>query len=264
LKPSTLFSTTVKTIFAVGLVLGVGACKVKPRPPVFSLYGFQRLAMAPFENLSTDPQMARDLQNGITQQILRLGACPVVESDLVAKYLNGGSPADDPNLLKKCAAQFKSDIVMTGTVESYQEFQEMGEPKRVVNNTKTGAAEWGFYVNRKVEVAVTAKLLDPATGSTYWTQRATGNSYFNKWTPLPIPGDVVTPQSYVLQNAMKLVMREVNKTFNDRDERRGTRLRYMDNATFSDLRQRAVANAAGYLTSDFRGHGAWTPGMEVK
>jgi len=268
MKPSPVRSKWPRLLLALALTSSAVACKVTPRPPVFSLYGFQRLAMAPFDNPTADYQLSTDLQAELTQQILRLGACPVLESAQVAALLaksgsDGNALAANPDLQKQVGSRLKCDILMTGATDTYQEYQEMGAPRRNILNSKTGEAQWGFSINRRVTVAVSAKLYDPSTGSVFWTQRATGNAYASKWNVLPIPGDVTAPPSYVLQNAVKLVMREVNRTFND-DGTRGTRLRYMDSSEYADLRRQAIANAVWYLTGDFKGHGGWTPNGAVK
>jgi hypothetical protein len=250
-------------------VVSLGGCSVKPKPPLFSLYEFQRLAVVPFANETRDPGLELECMNQTVAQVVRLGAAAVVESAQVSPYLAGlgkdpSLAPGDPDLLKKIGARFKSDVLMTGVVDTYEEVKDYAAPQRRVTNRKTGAAEWGFYTNRAVTVSATAKLLDPVTGSLLWTQRSSGTGQSNEWTVLPIPGDLEIPVAGMLENVYQLAKYKVSRGDSENGLRRGARaapLMYKRDASMANLRQKAIAAAVSHLTADFKARGNWTPDL---
>ncbi len=259
-------------VLALAAVFSLGGCSVKPKPPLFSLYEFQRLAVVPFANESQDPALDRELMDQTVAQVVRLGAAAVVESAQVSPYLAslGKDPASapgDPELLRKIGAKFKSDILMTGVVDSYEEIKDYAAPQRRVIDRKTGAAEWGFYTNRKVTVGVTAKLLDPVTGSLLWTRRSTGTGQANEWTVLPVPGNVEVPMAGMIENVYELAKYKISQGDSEKSPRRGARAvprMYQKDSVMADLRQKAIASAVSSLTADFKARGDWTPGLKAQ
>jgi hypothetical protein len=265
-------SVLTSSAFLFAAILIFTGCAVKPAPPVFSLYGYQRVAMIPFDNQSADPELARVIQEGMTAQIVGINAVPVIEADQVAAYLRtlnaqGGSVAIDSNLRQKLGKKFSCDILLIGSADAYSEDLKDQMPQRVVVNEKTGEAKWGFYTNRKVTVNAGAKLLDVATGSLLWTRKSQGYSYQNTWNPLPIPGSVKMPDELSefmnLKNLVKhRVKDEIGRDRGPDGDRRPVKLYYPRSTTFSSLRQKAIAQAVNYMVGDFRPRGGWTPQLQ--
>ena len=158
---------------------------------------------------------------------------------------------------------------MVGTVDSYDEYFERKDPQRLPNDD--GRYEWGFFINRKVVVHFTAKIINPATGALLWSQQAKGWSYFNKWNKLPIPGEVQVPSIAGFDNLKLLVDDVVNKVNGQRvptvstntDPEETMPLRYKFDPEFASLRQKAVNAAVEYAVEDFQGHNGWMPGVQA-
>lgn len=242
------------------LLFSFSGCAQKPRPPAFSLYGYKGIAFLPFANKTHDPELAPAVTDTLAGAVANLGAVPVVEGTQVSAFLGQDAPAgaSDANLRAKVSGRFKSDILMSGEVDDFEEILRDNEPERRVD--KAGNGEWGYNTYRKSQVHFTIKILDAATGNLLWSQGAQGYSYKNVWTPLPIPGDITIPGD--LEMIFKTAKRKI-----ERDERDSTAgspppLRYKGSKAFANLRQQAIQEAVGAITADFRGQGGWTPGLK--
>jgi hypothetical protein len=259
-------------VLALAAVFLFAGCGSKPRPPVFSLHDFQRLVVVPFENGSVDDGLPPDLEDQMAALVANLRAVPVIQASQAAAHLKtlGASAADvalDDALRGKLAKKFNADLIMAGSADAYEETLKDGEPTRKVLDPETGKAEWGYMSYRRVEVRVTARLLDPATGSLLWSGNARGYSYDNKWNVLPIPGHIKLPPVEGLENLIRLVKRKARELDEDDGRRPGARpdrvrLLYKRSAFFADLREKAVFQAVNYMVNDFRGRGGWYPGIE--
>jgi hypothetical protein len=134
-----------------------------------------------------------------------------------------------------------------------------------VVDSQTGRAEWGINTYRRVDIAVNAKLYDPATGSLLWSAKTTGWSYTNEWTPLPIPGHVRVPPIAGLDDLLRTV-KVARDLVKEREERskpvaRGERaLLYPKSSKFNQLREDSIYQAVRYFVRDFQGSGGWMPG----
>jgi hypothetical protein len=244
-------------------------------PPIFSLYPYQRILVIPFENRSPDPDLARELQEGITGQIVGLGAVSVLDADQVDAYLKKTRTAtalavNDPEQRKKLGEEFQADLILVGTAEGYGEYLKDRPPERVVLNDSTGEAEWGFHTDRKVTVQGSAKLVEVASGSLLWTKKSDAYSAYNSWNPLPIPGSLQMPEQ--LKQFIDLAALVKHRVQHGKDgepassEGRGE-LIYPKSDNFAGLRRKALNHSVNYLVSDFRGRNGWTPppvGAEAK
>src|SRR5258708_2026938 len=71
------FKQPLPTVLKIGFVLVTvtlfSGCAQKPLPPVFNLYGYQRLAVVPFNNQTQDPALASAQQDEMTDEILNRG-----------------------------------------------------------------------------------------------------------------------------------------------------------------------------------------------
>jgi hypothetical protein len=258
--------------FILAAILVFPGCAQKPAPPIFSLYGYQRVAVIPFNNQSTDSELARSIQEQMTAQIVGINAVPMIEADQVAAYLRAlnaqaSSVAVDSELRNKLGRKFLCDLLLIGSADGYDEVLEDQMPQRVVVNDKTGEAKWGFYTNRKVTVNASAKLLDLTTGSLLWTRQGQGYSYQNTWNPLPIPGSVKMPDELSeFMNLKNLIKHRVkDEAEGDRrldGDRRPVKLHYPRSTTFANLRQNAINQAVRYMVGDFRPRGGWTPQLK--
>jgi|SRR5579859_87494 len=266
-------SLSLWNIPLVGIVLmvlaGCGAERPPvPVPPVFNLYAYQRLAVVPFQNASTDPALGKAVQDEMTDEIVNLGALPVIDGVQVAAYLKGGK-SDGSDILmneglrKKIAQKFKCDVLLVGSADGYRETLKDEAPKRG-SNPDTGATEWGFFTDRKVVVNASAKLIDPVSGALLWTQKNQGWSWHNTWNPLPVPGDVAVPEQLnQFLNLANLVTNRINHKTDDEpavmDEHTGGDLIYPKSRAFAGLRDKAVQATMNGIVEDFRGHSGWAP-----
>lgn len=252
----------LKTILAAAPALLFTGCAHKPVPPLFNLYGYQRLAVVPFVDESRDPALARDLAEEMTGQIVDLGALPVVQASQVADFLRAhhAKPSDlasDAGLRQGLARQFHCDLLLMGRADGYSEFLKDLPPEHSSDG-------WGFRTTRKVVVNADARLLDAATGNLLWTRKSQGYSWHNTWNPLPIPDSVVVPgliNSFV--NLADLVKHRLNHERDDEptaiNQNDPNVLVYPKSRAFADLRGKALFEAVNYMVEDFRGHYDWTP-----
>ncbi len=240
----------------------------KPVAPAFNLYGYQRLAVIPFDNSATDPALPQALQDEMTDEIVGLNALPVIDAVQVAAYLksihqNAEDVPTNPGLRQKVAQQFKCDILLLGSATGYRETLKDTAPEHLPD-PQTSQLKWGFHTNRKVVVNIGAKLMEPASGGLLWSQKGQGNAWFNSWNPLPIPDAVVVPdqlgQFVDLANLFrKRVMKETDSEPNTLSENDPNVLLYPKSSAFTDLRKKAVYQAVNYIVGDFRGSANWTP-----
>jgi TolB-like protein len=269
MKPFSDFIILAKTTLILAAVCLFSGCAGKPVPPLFSLYGYQRLAVIPFDNHTPDPALAGDLQEELVSEIVNVGALPVIDADQVAAFLKsiGANASDvptDEGLRQKIAQHFKCDLLLVGSAEGYHEFLKDEAPQRAENG------QWGFLTERKVVVTNNARLMDPASGGILWSRNKNwGTSWHNTWNPLPVPPTVVLPGllgTFVdLVNLVKY--RLDNQTdvepASSTDLNPSGALIYPQSRAFSRLRQKAIVAAVGSLVDDFQGHCGWTPGFSA-
>lgn len=265
MNQTTVFSRLLAvSSLVLGAVAFTGCGAPKPVPPVFSLYGYQRLVVIPFENQTRDASLAKDVQDEMTSEVVGVGAVPVIEAAQVSAYLrsikaNAATLQDDAQLRKRLGDYFKADILMMGTATGYNEFLKDTAPQRV-------DGKWGFYTNRKVVVNATAKLVDVTSGSLLWTQKSQGYSYYNTFNPLPIPGGLEVPAE--LQQFANLATLVRNRIEN-KDDREPVSIDksnpdiplYLNSHHFSELRGKAIYETVSYIVGDFRSSGGWTPNL---
>lgn len=242
----------------VFLCSGCGA--PKPIAPVFNLYGYQRIAVIPFNNETRDPALGKAVEDEVVEQVLSLGAVPIIESAQVWAYLkeihaNSMDIKTDADLRKKIADKFKCDLFLLGTATGYTEILKDKAPEQV-------SGEWGFYTYRKVQVDGNAQLVDASTGSLLWKQKNGGYSWTNTWNPLPVPSGFSLPpefnQAAGFANFVK--NRVLGKDDHEPaaiDESDPSILLYKKNHYFTGLREKAVYQLADGFVGDFRGHGGW-------
>jgi hypothetical protein len=262
-----------KLILLLAVAALLSGCAETPVAPAFSLYGYKRLAIIPFENNTQDPALAKAVQDEMVQAVLNLNAVPIIDAGQVAAYLksikaNAADIATDEVLRKKVAGHFKCDVLMTGACEGYNEFLKDEAPQRLTNN-QTQMPEWGFFTDRKVAVDTSAKLMDAESGSLVWSQKGGGYSWNNTWNPLPIPSSVVVPEEVgrIIDLANLVKNRVTNKADNEPlavDGNSGGGLIYPKSSAFLELRGKAIYQSVNDMVRDFRGHGGWTPGIKVK
>ncbi|HJT24321.1 MAG TPA: hypothetical protein VJ873_07070 [bacterium] len=271
---------------ALGVVLLCG-CAAKPIPPAFSLYGYQRLAVIPFENQTRDPALAKAVEGEMTDEILGLGAVPVIDAKQVAAYLksvgaDASSVETDANLRNRLAQKFHCDLLLMGSAGSYAEILKDTNPQKVTDDS-TGISKWGFYTYRKVVVQANARLMDPTSGSLLWSDKNKGWSWLNTWNPLPVPDDIAAqnqvnrflnlagavgaglgnaPVNQALDVANLVRYRANHATDQEPvvvDETNQEVLVYPKSAAFANLRQKAIFQTMNGIVEDFRGHCGWTP-----
>lgn len=264
------FSNLVKILFLPAAVLILQGCggTQKPVAPFFSLYGYERLAVIPFDNAATDPALPRDLQEEMTDEIVGLNALPVIDGAQVAAYLKSikASASDvptDSGLRQKVAQHFKCDLLLLGSANGYREILKDTAPEHLPD-PQTNELKWGFHTNRKVIVNIGAKLMEPSSGGLLWSQKGQGNAWFNSWNPLPIPDAVQVPdqvgQFVDLANLFrKRVMKENDSEPNTISENDPNILLYPRSSAFADLRQKAVFQSVNSIVGDFRGSAGWAP-----
>ena len=277
-----------KTVLALSAAVVLSGCAAKPIPPAFSLYGYQRLAVVPFDDQTRDPALAGAVSDEITDEILALGAVPVIDAKQVAAYLRSvgaqaSSVQTDPDLRNRVAKKFNCDILLLGSAAGYTEVLKDTAPQRVTDST--GISKWGFYTYRKVIVEANARLMDPGTGSLVWSDKNKGWSWCNTWNPLPIPQDVAAenevnrflnlatavggsiagPAVGQALGVANLVRYRLNHDTDQEpvvaDENNQDVLVYPKSAAIADLRQKAIQQTMNGITEDFRGHCGWTPPM---
>ncbi len=265
------------SLLSAAVLLSIGffsfqGCSEKPAPPVFSLYEYQRLAILPFENHSHDPALAKEVQDAVTGDIANLHAIPVIDAGQVETYLRKAnisvsSVINDPVQRKKLGEQFQCDIFLVGSADGYAETLRDLPPQRVIVNDSTKEAKWGFYTDRNVVVNASAKLFDVATGSLQWTRKTGGNSEYNTWNPLPIPGELKVPDQ--LKQFLDLAALVKYRSRGNDDEpasmtqNAANSLIYQKSGTFANLRQNALSQTVNYLVWDFRPRGGWTPPPKI-
>lgn len=265
--PKAVIASTWKKAAAC-LLLGLAAagCAVKPAPPAFSLYGHTGLVVTPFVNVTADGTLEEPFQAGFIQNLTALNALPIYEPAQVSPFLvglgrtPGALPADAP-ALKALGQRFKSDLILTGTLDAYQESRSESKPVREIMDRKTGRAEWGFYTTRFVTVRVSAKLFDPATGGLLWTRQAVGSSSDSKWNPLPIPAEWREADVKKLDDAMRVYRRQSGEDDRHVSTADG-RLLFPTDARIAQMRESAIYQAAANLGYDFKPRGNWTPYLQ--
>lgn len=257
--PSVFF----KVFLGVSVALVFTGCAEKPTPPVFSLYGYQRLAVIPFDNQTYDRALAGAVADEMTSEIVNLNAVPVIQASQVSAYLRGkGVSPDDlltnDGLRKGLGQRFQCDVLLMGSADDYVEYLKDGQPER------SSDGKWGFYTNRKVTVNADTKLVDVTSGSLLWTQKNRGWSWYNTWNPLPIPDFVVVPDQ--IQQFIDLATLAQHRLTHKGDEEPYTAsqgnpniLIYKKSQYFNQLRQNAIEETVGGIVADFRPHGGWTP-----
>lgn len=248
------------------LLAGCGS-KPVPHPPAFNLYGYQRLAVVPFENESRDNGLPQALSGEMTDEIVALNALPVVQASQVGAFLKTkkAAPSDlltNEGLRKALKDKFKCDILLMGTATGYTEILKDQAPVRETDSD--GHGRWGFYTNRKVVVNGKAQLLDAASGNLLWSDKNQGYSWRNTFNPLPIPGDIQIPGE--IDRFIRLadmVRHRVTKEGDEEplviSENDPEILIYPKSQAFNDLRDKAVYQTIYYIVEDFRGHGGWVP-----
>jgi TolB-like protein len=263
-KPSWRDKWTALFFLPILLLGGCGAPRVCP--PAFSLYGYQRVAVIPFDNQTQDPGLASYVQSEMVDQVLQLNALPVIDANLTAAYLRDlkADPASvptDPALMKKIADHFKADLLLMGTATGYVEILKDGAPFRAED---TG--QLGFKTFRKVSVAARAQLLDPNSGSLVWSDKNQGYSWTDTFNPLSVPDGPQLPA--VINNFLNLANVVANRVLGKDDwepavinENDPTQLLYPKSHYFANLRQKATYEAVNAIVDDFRGHNGWMPGM---
>jgi hypothetical protein len=268
MKPTPDLKILAKTTLILAVVFLFGGCAPKPIPPVFSLYGYQRLAVIPFDNNTQDPALAGALQDEMASEIVNLGALPVIDAVQVAAFLksiraNASDVPTDEGLRQNIAQHFKCDILLVGSAEGYNEFLKDEAPQRADNG------QWGFYTDRKVVVTNNAKLMDPASGGILWSRNKNwGASWHNTWNPLSVPDSVTLPgqlgEFVDLVNMVKnRVDHQVDVEPPSMDENPSGALIYPRSRAFVRLRQQAIVATVNSLVDDFQGHCNWTPGLKT-
>src|ERR1035438_282557 len=106
MKPTYGLPILLKTLLALAVVVSFNGCADKPVPPLFNLYGYQRLVVIPFDNNTQDPALAGALQDEMTSEIVNLNAVPVIDAGQVAAYLGSiqakaSDVSTDPGLRQK-------------------------------------------------------------------------------------------------------------------------------------------------------------------
>ncbi len=247
-------------LFAAALLAGCGA-PPQPIPPVFNLYGYQRMAVVPFADQSKDPALGQAIQDEMVSEVLALNAMPVIDGAQVGAYLKSikadpSTVATDADLRKKIGQKFQCDILLVGTATGYTEILKDTAPERKQDG------QWGFMTDRKAHVYATAQLMDPVNGTLVWTQKNGGYSYYNTWNPLPVPAVEVPTELQQFADLAVLVKNRVeNKgdreplTLNENDP---NVLLYPQSHYFAELRQKAIVAMVDAMVGDFRGHNGWT------
>ncbi len=266
MKPTPGFPVLLKTALTLAVVFLFSGC-AGPVPPVFSLYGYQRLAIIPFDNNTHDPALAGDLQDEMASEIVNLNAVPVIEAGLVAAYLKSivAKATDvptDPGLRQQIAQNFKCDLLLLGTADGYTEFLKDEAPQR-------SDLGWGFYTDRKVVIINSAKLMDPASGGILWFRNKNwGASWHNTWNPLPVPQTVVLPG--LLGQFVDLANLVIDRVDHKEDVEppavdetyTGSPI-YPQSRAFARQRQKAIVATVNSLVDNFQGHYNWTPGLKT-
>ena len=257
--------TALKMLLGLAMLVLSNGCAEKPVGPVFNLYGYQRIAVVPFDNNTQDPALASALQDEMTSEVVNLNAVPVIDAGQVAVYLKAiqaksSDVPTDPELRQKISQHFKCDILLIGSAEGYNEFLKDEAPKR-------SDSGWGFYTDRKVVIYVSTKLMDPTSGGLLWARnKSWGSSWHNTWNPLPVPASVMIPdQIGQFIDLANLVSNRINHKVDVEplaiDENSGGGLIYLKSQAFAGLRNTAINEAVGSLVRDFRGQGNWTPAL---
>src|SRR5260221_14467793 len=81
------FFRLLKILIILAVAISFNGCGEKPRPPLFNLYGYQRVAIVPFANQTRDPALAKAVQDEMTDEIVSLNAVPVIQAEQVGAYL---------------------------------------------------------------------------------------------------------------------------------------------------------------------------------
>lgn len=235
----------------------------KPAPPSFSLYGYKGLAVIPFQNQSTDPDLAAGLSEEMTDELAGLDAVPIVQSSQVAAYLKAqkAAPSDlltNDRLRHDLQARFKCDVLMMGTAQAYTEILKDETP---VHNDQ---GQWGFTTRRKAIVKGSFQLVDASTGNLLWSRKNEGYSWHNTWNPLPIPEGISLPSEidrfiHLADLVRHRVMKDGDHEPPVMSENDHSILIYPTSHAFQELRQNAIHETVYDLAEDFRGHEGWVP-----
>ena len=268
------FSSLSKCFFLFSSLILLTGCFPPPKPtaPAFSLYGHQGLVILPFDNVSSDPALAQELQNNLTAQLVGLNAAPVYEQGTVSNYLsqinNSGDPSANPAVVQQLSQHFNADLVLTGTVESYVESTQVQPPQRVQTAIFSSDHKWGYYTVQQVKITANAKIVNAANGSTIWVKNAWGNGLNQVWTDIPYPADRTDPPGEGWDDYFHHHDHPEWRHHSEWDQQNngnpymspGSALLYQSDANFSNLRGQAIAQTANWLSDDFKGHGGWTLG----
>lgn len=187
-----------RTVPFILLAVFLAGCTVKPRPPLFSLYGRQKLVVMPVQNLTQDPALGPTVQDGIIGGLVRLNAVPIAEesavSALIAKQRTTNLALEqDDKLRQKIVDSLKADTLMVGSVNTYTEDMREEEPQRLVTNYKAKTYKWGYNDMVTVTAMATVKVLDANTGNILWVRQARGQGVYRRWKDLAWPGDNPAP-----------------------------------------------------------------------
>ncbi len=268
MKSTCVFPVLFKTVLTLGVVFLISGCASKPVPPLFSLYGYQRLAVIPFDNNTQDPALAGALQDELVSEIVNVGALPVIDAGQVAVFLksiqaNASDVPTDAGLRQNIAQHFKCDLLLVGSAEGYNEFLKDEAPIRAENG------QWGFLTDRKVVVTNNARLMDPASGGILWSRNKNwGSSWHNTWNPLPVPDTVVLPGLLgTFVDLVNLVKYRLDNKVDVEppmvDENYTGALIYTQSRAFAGLRRKAVVAAVNSLVVDFQGRYGWSPALKA-
>lgn len=238
----------------------LGACATKPRPPAFNLYVHTRIAVVPFVNASTDGSLAQDVQGAVVAEFRRLGAVPLAEAPAIAtgEYLAGAEEGEAPvwpwenaGWRKEIAKETGCDLILAGTVGSYQETLAVEEPKRVKSRITYGW-RWGWSEQGSVHLDGTMRLVDAKTGKVVWSRVVPGDGKQGRWTELDWPGETSSAPS---EGWDALVARAAPVPAS----RGADGLLRGAESLVSAARAEAIAEFVRTLSTDFLGRDGWQP-----
>jgi hypothetical protein len=254
------------------------------------------MLVVPFQNLTRDPQVAKDVQDQFVARVLQLAACQVGDLAQVQSILDQykRSPASvetDLALRNYLVKATGSDVIFIATVNNYQDSIQEQAPSREVD--KKGQGTWSVYQQKNATTTVSGKLIDAKTGSILWMKSIEGTvgstKYFNidSWS-----GDKTGPPHewypFLCQAIPGYATYRTPPVWHDNSDNKELKVGFLTLSTgtkrenpyrdwaaqykpdlplvaadpgMGDIRKHSVDHAVGKLFDDFNPHGGWYPGI---
>lgn len=170
-------------------------------PPRADLMGARTVAVLYFDNLSADPGLSFEFEQGLAHQLhgyYRVLDGHAVEATLHGQGLVRGMPLTS-QLIREIGESLDVDVVITGEVTYYFEDVTMNAPTRTGLYDNETKARWSVGQTTQVLVNVNGRVVSTETGLTLYSKRVEGSysstaSQVLPWTELAPPPPSMLPR----------------------------------------------------------------------